>query len=167
MNIITANTPATAAEYKGLPATITMTNGDVLTGTFLSVNSKGWNLIVDGATVSRSLSKVTMVEVTDSIETNDDGSGQELEPLGVCPRDCEDHSVCEDEFHDDESTDQNATDGLVAQLEGATTAELAEAFGIEAKALRVSLRALGMGVGKGRRYHLDAHQIATVKAHIG
>lgn len=38
--------------------------------------------------------------------------------------------------------------------EGMTTAELAAVFGIEAKELRVHLRSLGLGVGKGRKYSL-------------
>lgn len=38
--------------------------------------------------------------------------------------------------------------------DGMTTAELAAVFGIQAKELRVHLRSLGLGVGKGRKYSL-------------
>jgi hypothetical protein len=51
---------------------------------------------------------------------------------------------------------------LVAMLEasdadgdGYTTAALAVIFDTNAKALRVVLRKLGLGVGKGRRYNLE------------
>lgn len=39
--------------------------------------------------------------------------------------------------------------------DGMTTTELAAVFGIEPKELRVHLRALGLGVGKGRKYSLS------------
>jgi hypothetical protein len=64
------------------------------------------------------------------------------------------------DFSDDDNAEMNA---LVAELDGATTAEVADVFGTSAKELRVTLRALGMGVGKGHRYHLTADQIATVR----
>lgn len=41
--------------------------------------------------------------------------------------------------------------------EGLTTAELAVIFDTNAKALRVALRKLGLGVGRGRRYHLTVN----------
>lgn len=43
----------------------------------------------------------------------------------------------------------------VGDEDGYTTAALAAIFDTNAKALRVVLRRLGLGVGKGRRYALD------------
>lgn len=50
--------------------------------------------------------------------------------------------------------------------EGFTTADLADMFDTSARALRRRLRALNMGVGKGRRYFLTDAQLATVKASV-
>lgn len=52
------------------------------------------------------------------------------------------------------------------EVEGYTTAELSEMFDTSARALRRRLRALSMGVGKGRRYHLTDAQLATVRTSI-
>lgn len=50
--------------------------------------------------------------------------------------------------------------------DGLTTAELAAMFDMEAKALRMQLRAMGAGVGKGRRYLFDAADVAKVRAFL-
>lgn len=55
------------------------------------------------------------------------------------------------------------TDGVDADEDGLTTAALAVIFDTNAKALRVTLRSLGLGVGRGRRYHLTATQVETVR----
>ena len=157
MNITTANTPAAAAEYKGLPATLTLTDGSTLTGTFLSVNSKGWNITVDGVTVSRGFSRVTAVDV-DADAAPDMDEDTEADYMADMT------AAGEINFEDDDATpDATEMDALVAELDGATTAEVAEIFGTSAKELRVTLRALGMGVGKGHRYHLTAEQITVVR----
>lgn len=134
---------------KGELATITISGSTptgpsvvgTVTGTIISINSKGVNLkVADGTTVSRSLSRVVWVKL--------DGDDIEV-------------AAAEDGIANlDLPNDQDA---LVAELDGATTAELADVFGIAAKELRVTLRSLGMGVGKGRRYHLTADQINTVR----
>jgi hypothetical protein len=153
MNIITATTPAASAEYKGMAATLTLTDGTTLAGTFLSVNSKGWNIVVDGVTVSRGFSRVTAVNVdADSVPDMDEDT--EADYMADMT------DAGEIDFSDDDNAEMNA---LVAELDGATTAEVADVFGTSAKELRVTLRALGMGVGKGHRYHLTADQIATVR----
>jgi hypothetical protein len=65
------------------------------------------------------------------------------------------------------SDNEVADDDITAELhDGMTTAELADLMGTTPKALRVSLRALGMGVGKGRKYSLHATAYNTVKAHV-
>lgn len=175
IDITASNTPDAAASFKGRDAIVTLTDDTTISGTFLSVNSKGWNVVVDGATVSRSLARVAMVQVI-----NDDCC-----VTGDCDQDEVDNGHMDDDTdngYDDDmgldpafneiadaasaiaitATDTDA-DALVAELDGATTAELADVFGIAAKDLRVTLRALGMGVGKGRRYHLTADQITTVR----
>jgi hypothetical protein len=47
--------------------------------------------------------------------------------------------------------------------EGLSTSDLAEMFEISAKELRVHLRSLGMGVGKGQRYSLTDQDIQKVR----
>lgn len=62
---------------------------------------------------------------------------------------------------DTDPTDEDIEAGL---MDGMTTAQLADVFGIEAKELRVHLRALGLGVGKGRKYSLAVADYRAVKA---
>lgn len=49
---------------------------------------------------------------------------------------------------------------------GMTTADLAVLFNTEAKALRVHLRAMGMGVGKGRRYSLTEEDRDNIREYF-
>ena len=145
-NIITADT---AAANKGRTVTLILTDNTEVTGELISINSKGWNVKdADGVTVSRGLARVTMVVAEDADTDAADTDDIELDD------DTDDADA-------DDATDE--LDALVAELDGATTAELADVFGIAAKELRVTLRALGLGVGKGRRYHLGAEDIALVK----
>lgn len=102
---------------KGQTYTVTTAKGDV-TGTFVSVNSKGVNLNVDGKVISRSLASITAISTPD------------------------------------------------AEGDGYTTAEVAAIFDMTAKELRVNLRALGLGVGKGRRYGLTDADVATIREHL-
>lgn len=152
IDITAANTPAAAAEYKGMDAILTLADGTTLTGTFLSVNSKGWNITVDGKTISRGLKVVAKTEVVET-EMDEDTEADFI-------ADMVDAGVYED---DTDEADNAELEALVSELDGATTAELAEVFGMAAKELRVHLRALGMGVGKGHRYHLTADQIKVVR----
>jgi hypothetical protein len=50
--------------------------------------------------------------------------------------------------------------------EGMTTAELADMFETTARALRVRLRKLGLGVGKGHRYALTDAELALVRSSV-
>lgn len=113
------NTPPVFTNFNKGDAIIVRTDKGTVTGEFVSVNSKGVNVKVDGKIVSRSLKSVTGVEVP-------------------AP---------------------DVTDGM-------TTAELAAMFDMEAKALRVQLRAMGAGVGKGRRYLFDAEDVAKVRTFL-
>lgn len=167
IDITAANTPAAAAAYKGRPAILTLTDGTTVEGDFLSVNSKGWNVIVDGVTVSRGFARTASVEIMDytgdeadvADELNDMDEDTEADYIADM------YESGEVDLTDGEGPQGDATemDALVAELDGATTAEVAEIFGTSAKELRVTLRALGMGVGKGHRYHLTAEQITVVR----
>ena len=101
---------------KGNVYTVTTAKGSV-TGTFVSVNTKGVNLNVDGKVISRSLTSIT------DVSTSDTGDAM-------------------------------------------TTAEVAALFNMTAKELRVQLRAMGIGVGKGRRYGLAAADVAAIRTHL-
>jgi hypothetical protein len=130
------------AEYKGQIVTLHVADDVDVTGRLISINSKGWNVQVQTgpdrfATVSRGYGRVTHVTAEVASTIADD-----LAEL-----------------------DANTPDDL-ASLSDMTTADLAEVFGTSAKALRVVLRKLGMGVGRGQRYHLTADDAAKVKAAI-
>lgn len=55
MNAADINTPA------GTPVTVTLTDGTTISGDFISVNSKGINVKVDGKVISRGLTRVVSV----------------------------------------------------------------------------------------------------------
>ena len=101
------------------------TDIDVLTGVFVSVNSKGVNVkLDDGRTVTRALGKIVAVN---RINT---------------------------------PADMFADDRIY------TTAELAAALDMEAKVLRVQLRKLGLGVGKGTKYGFTSTQAREAVAQV-
>lgn len=138
-------TTATAADYitdakaNDAEVTVTLVDGTSVTGDPISVNSKGINIKVDGKVRSFGLKRVATV----SSDIDDDG-----------------------DVKDEEMSDE----AIYAELgEDMTTAELAahlsDALNItlEPKELRVHLRALGLGVGKGRKYSLTATEYRMVK----
>lgn len=133
---------------KGVEVIVTKADGTEVRGYVLSVNSKGLNLKDDdNATLSIAASRVDVIRLAE-------------DALEVFPAD-------DDELTGDEIADLIDAGELDANDEaGHTTAELAELFNTSAKALRVHLRAMGMGVGQGRRYYLDDTQLATVRAHF-
>lgn len=104
-----------------------MTAKGQVTGTFVSVNSKGINLMVDGKLTSRAVSSALSVDYVTEVDAD---------PM-----------------------DRLAHDGM-------TTRDLAAIVGTDPKSLRVALRALGLGVGRGRKYHLAARTLDLVKAHL-
>jgi hypothetical protein len=133
MNATTATDYITTAKSTGEEMMVTLSDGSVVTGLPISVNSKGLNLKVNGKTRSYSLNRVDFITL-----------------------------VTDDEAETDED--------IYAMLgEGMTTAELAthlsEALNVAMtpKELRVHLRALGLGVGKGRKYSLTATEYRMVK----
>lgn len=135
----TARDTITFAKDNELEVIVALTDGTSVSGDPISVNSKGVNIKVDGKVRSIALSRIT----------------------GVA------HAEDEDAMDDDELTDEE----IYAELgEGMTTAELAahlsDALNLTdftPKALRVHLRALGLGVGKGRKYSLSATEFRMVR----
>lgn len=123
------------ATYKGAIVTLHLAN-ETVTGHLISINSKGWNVnVVDG-------DRVTVVSRS---------YGRVLSVTTEVPV----------EAGNVDLTDAPADLG---DLDDMTTAELADLFGTTAKELRVTLRSLGLGVGKGRRYHLTADNAKAVQA---
>lgn len=114
---------------------VTLTDGTTASGAPVSINSKGVNIKVDGKVRSFSLNRVTGLDVVtdDTMDVSDDALANVPEDLAEM-------------LHD-----------------GMTTAELAAVLDTTPKALRVSLRALGMGVGKGRKYSLTPSAYIAVR----
>jgi hypothetical protein len=132
-------TTANWTEFKGQTVNVTLTDGTDITGSFVSINSKGVNVQVGDKLVSRSMTRVASIDTVSDV-------------LAAIDLDLEDDA---DEL-EIEDTDDDSTDGH-------TTAELADLFNTSTRALRVHLRHLGLGVGKGRRYHLTDAELATVR----
>lgn len=64
------------------------------------------------------------------------------------------------------TADVPEVDGDDIPEDGMTTADVAAMFDMEAKELRVHLRKLGLGVGKGRKYGLGADDVRAVRDHL-
>jgi hypothetical protein len=131
----TATDLITDAKDNDLEVTVLLADGTSVTGAPISVNSKGVNIKVDGKVRSFGLKRVTAVQV-------DNGE--------------------DDEEMSDEDIYADLGDGM-------TTAELAAHLAeylkldLTPKELRVHLRALGLGVGKGRKYSLTATEFRMVR----
>lgn len=130
MAITTDTAAATIATAKenGNTVTLVLADDTRVTGTPISVNTKGVNLKIDGKTRSFALSRIDVI-------------GEDVQVAVV------------DDIPE-------APEG------GATPAFIAEAFGMAAKDVRIVLRRLGMGVGKGQRYALTTDDIRKVKIEI-
>lgn len=123
---------------KGTEIVITRTDGTEVTGAALSVNSKGVNVKdEDGKTWSVALGRIESLDIlTDDLDEDD-----EVDRI-------------------EELADQVS--------DGASTAEVAALLSdylerdLTPKELRVHLRALGLGVGKGRKYALSAGEFRAV-----
>lgn len=133
-----ATATAFIATNKGEDIVIDLVDGTDVRGEALSVNSKGVNVKdEDGKTRSVALSRVKV------LWTEAD--------------------------HDDEADEANRLEELANEVsDGATTAEVAALLSdylerdLTPKELRVHLRALGLGVGKGRKYALSAGEFRAV-----
>ena len=137
MDATTATTAITTATDEELEVTVRLTDGTEVTGDPISVNSKGVNLKVDGKVRSFGLKRV------DAILTDED--------LEV------------------EAEANDRMEEIVNEIsDGATTAEIAAHLTdylereVTPKELRVHLRALGLGVGKGRKYALSSGEFRAV-----
>jgi len=148
MNADTATTFITS--NKGTEILVVLNDSTTHYGEALSVNSKGVNIKVEGKTRSFALSRVDVLEIADlDNELNED-----------------DDTSADWDIEDAEMTDEE----IYAELgEGMTTAELAAHLSdalevnMTPKELRVHLRALGLGVGKGRKYSLSATEYRMVR----
>jgi translation initiation factor 6 (eIF-6) len=135
-SIPTANDYITNAKDAEVEVTITLVDGTEVTGRPISVNSKGVNLKVDGKVRSFGIQRIDTM--TSELDDEDDTEADRMEELA------------------NEVSD------------GATTAEVAALLSdylerdLTPKELRVHLRALGLGVGKGRKYALSAGEFRAV-----
>lgn len=191
MDITTATAFMTANKTTDIE--IVLIDGDSVFGTALSVNSKGANVKDDnGKTRSVSLARIAdLVLIEDDTFGSDDDAddlaaadidldARELADIDELEIDDEDGIYGEDE---DEGDDEDDHEDAAAELyrmeeivneisDGATTAEIAahltDLMGTEItpKELRVHLRALGLGVGKGRKYALSSGEFRAVVAVI-
>jgi hypothetical protein len=133
-----ARNAITEAKNLGELVLVHLADGTSASGTPISVNSKGVNIkMEDGKTRSFSLTRVKAIDIV----TDDDEA--EYDALDDVPEDIAEM------LHD-----------------GMTTSDLADIMGTTPKALRVSLRALGMGVGKGRKYSLTPTAYIAVRNHL-
>lgn len=140
-------------DNKGTAIIVCLVDGTEVTGDALSVNSKGVNIKVDGKTRSFGLARIS------DLWTVEDRAA-ELE--------ADDEDLDDDDSDLDEDGDDFDRMAEIMELlhDDMTTAELAEIMDTTPKLLRVSLRALGMGVGKGRKYALTPSAYTAVKNHL-
>jgi hypothetical protein len=116
MTTITAATAVLNSLAKGDQVTLILADSSIVTGTFVSINSKGVNLNVDGKVTSRAMSRIASVITTPEVST---------------------------------PADLFTDEGVYG------AADLAAKLDMDAYDVRVILRDLGYGVGKGRKYALD------------
>lgn len=135
MNADTARNLVNDFKASELEVTVRLNDGTEVYGSPISVNSKGVNLKVDGKVRSFGLNRVDAIFIeADSVDADDT----------------------------DEEIYANMPDDM-------TTAELADHLSdtlniaLTPKELRVHLRALGLGVGKGRKYSLTATEYRMVR----
>lgn len=140
------------AEWKGEEITIVRNDGEQITGLAISINSKGVNVEADGRVRSVGLNRVVSLSI--DLDANPEDEGDEFD------EDTEADYIAD--MLESGEVDLTDTDTL-PDPDGITTKELAAMFHMEAKDLRVALRAAGMGVGKGRQYFFTAGDIAALR----
>jgi hypothetical protein len=171
MDITTATEIATT--NKGAEGTVFLTDGTEVTGDIISVNSKGFNLRVDGKTRSFSLARITDIITDNDIDPEMDELDEEMAEDGYtfgADDDADDLAAAElaDDEDDEDAADDQLEDIVNSISDGATTTEIAAHLSdylnreITPKELRVHLRALGLGVGKGRKYALSSGEFRAV-----
>jgi hypothetical protein len=171
MNITAANW----TEFKGQTVTIQTANGDALEGSLISLNSKGWNIKTDEGKVITRTQGVTVDISTGGVEGVEDlpddffleADNDEGFEEGDSTREFEELTDAEIVAADDAQELTTAEyEDLSGDDEGHTTAELAEIFETTARELRKTLRALGLGVGRGRRYNLTDADVTKVRERV-
>lgn len=156
---------AFVAGNKGITVIVTRTDGTEVLGDILSINSKGLNVKDDGKTISISVARVSRVSefLADADDVTCDDMDDDCDHTNVRPftpaGPGTPASVCIDCGTGLGITSDDADDDAT----GHTTAEVAAMFGMTAKELRVQLRALGMGVGKGRTYGLSDGDVTVIR----
>lgn len=136
MNTETASIIVLDAKTNGSELTVILADGTEITGDPISVNSKGVNIKVDGKVRSFGLNRVAeLVSDMDDTRTED---------------------LTDEEIYAELGEDMTTAE-LAAHLSDALKIDLTP------KELRVHLRALGLGVGKGRKYSLTATEYRLVK----
>lgn len=123
---------------KGNDVELVLADGTHAFGTAISVNSRGVNIKSDGKVRSFGLARVTHMFLPTELDA----------------------MLADDDL-------ENVPEDLAQELhDGMTTRDLADIMGTTPKELRVSLRALGMGVGKGRKYSLTPSAYIAVRNHL-
>lgn len=137
MNTTDARSILTEAKELGEMVLVRLADDTSASGAPISVNTKGVNIkMEDGKTKSFSLNRVKAIDIV---------------------------------TEDDEAEGTTELEDIVNEIsDGATTAEIAAHLTeylkheVTPKELRVHLRALGLGVGKGRKYALSAGEFRAV-----
>lgn len=137
MNNTTATDLITTAKNDELEVTVRLIDGTTVTGDPISVNSKGVNLKVDGKVRSFGLNRVDAILTDEDLEAEAEVTDK-LEELA------------------NEVSDGASTAEVAALLSDFLDRE------VTPKELRVHLRALGLGVGKGRKYALSSGEFRAV-----
>jgi hypothetical protein len=137
MNADTARNLIATAKNDELEVTVRLVDNTEVTGDPISVNSKGVNLKVDGKVRSFGLNRVEAILTDEDVEAETEATDR-IEELA------------------NEVSDGATTSEVAALLSDYLERELT------AKELRVHLRALGLGVGKGNKYALSEGEFRAV-----
>lgn len=73
MNATTTNATLAADFEKGTEVVVTLLDGTTLTGEFVSVNSKGVNIKIEGRLVTRSASRVVSISLPEAEDAETEG----------------------------------------------------------------------------------------------
>lgn len=157
-----ADATAIMTANKGYLVTVLLNDDTRHDGLAISVNSKGVNINVDGKTRSFSMTRVAdLIVVDDDLDADDDDDTYGADDLA------DDRAIEGDDdatgYSDDVVGDTDATDATEIYGDGMSTADVAAIVGMTPKELRVILRRLGLGVGRGRQYGLDGSVVAAVR----
>jgi hypothetical protein len=158
---------------KGNEIEIEFNNDTIVTGTAVSMNSKGVNIRVEDKVRSFALARIVGLVCEDALPgftslMDDELTADDIAD-GEAEIDADDNWIHPDTEADyiadmKESGEVDLTD--IDTSATFTTAEVAARFAMTAKELRVQLRAWGMGVGQGRTYAFDAADLVTIQTKL-